>query len=211
MASDWLRLSEVAVMLGVHPGTVRSWSDQGVLPVHRTSGGHRRYRRAEVELWVQSQRANATNDLDLVVQSALRNTRVRVSEGRLNAEAWYAKLDDDARDQYRQSGRAMLQGMIGFLSSDGKQAEAEAHALGYDYASRARRYGLSMVEATHAYLFFRNTLIESMLAVYEAASIRSPSAWSSLFRKVNAFADHILLTLLETYEAYSRNTHKNNN
>lgn len=207
MSSEWLRLSEAAAILGVHPGTVRSWSDKGVLPVHRTRGGHRRYRRAEVELWVQSQRANAASDLDLVVQSALRNTRMRVSEGRLNAEGWYAKLDNDARDQYRQSGRAMLQGMIGYLSADGKKAEAEAHALGYEYASRARRYGLSVVEAAHAHLFFRNTLIESMLAVYEAASIRSPSAWGSLFRKVNDFTDHILLTLLETYEAYNRNNH----
>ncbi|MDD2695289.1 MAG: helix-turn-helix domain-containing protein, partial [Anaerolineales bacterium] len=61
MSSEWLRLSEAAAILGVHPGTVRSWSDKGVLPVHRTRGGHRRYRRAEVELWVQSQRANAAS------------------------------------------------------------------------------------------------------------------------------------------------------
>jgi excisionase family DNA binding protein len=204
MPADWLSLSDVAEMLGVHPGTVRNWSDQGILPVHRTQGGHRRYLRSEVELWMQSQRADGPGDVNLVVQNALRNTRFQISEGRLNAESWYTKLDEDAREQYRRSGRAMLQGLIGYLSSDGRSAQAEAQALGYEYASRGRRYDLNCSEATHAFLFFRNLLMESMLSVYEAASVRSPYAWSDMFRKVNEFTDQILVTLLETYEAYNR-------
>ncbi len=40
---EWLSLSDAARLLGVHPSTVRLWSDKGVLPTHRTSGGHRRY------------------------------------------------------------------------------------------------------------------------------------------------------------------------
>src|SRR5512144_1541977 len=118
MSDEWLSLSEAASVLGVHPGTVRNWSDQGVLPVHRTQGGHRRYVRSEIELWLQSQRAAGPGDLNLVAQTALRTTRLQVSEGRLNAETWYAKLDEEAREQYRQSGRALLQGMIDYLASD---------------------------------------------------------------------------------------------
>ena len=45
MNDEWLSLSDAAKLLGVHPSTVRLWSDKGVLPTHRTSGGHRRYRR----------------------------------------------------------------------------------------------------------------------------------------------------------------------
>jgi excisionase family DNA binding protein len=202
---EWLSLSKAAELLGVHPGTVRIWSDQGVLPVHRTQGGHRRYKRDEVELWMQSQRDTGQSGLDLVVQTALRNTRFQISEGRLSEEGWYNKLDEEAREQYRQSGRGLVQGLIGYLGSNGKVAEAEARALGYEYAARARRYELSMIEATSAFLFFRNVLVESMLAVYEAASVRSPNAWSELLRKVNAFTDRILTTLLETYDAYNRN------
>ena len=134
----------------------------------------------------------------------MRNTRFQISEGRLAAEPWYAKLDEEAREQYRVSGRALLQGLIQALSSNGEQAAAEAEALGYEYASRGRRYGLSSVEATHALLFFRNMLIESMLSVYESAAVHSPHAWSNMFRKINEFTDHILITILETYEAYQR-------
>lgn len=174
--------------------------------MHRTQGGHRRYLRNEVELWLQTRRESGSGEMGLVVQTALKNTRIQVSEGRLSAETWYTKLDEEAREQYRRSGRTMLQGLSGFLAANGKMAAAEAEALGYEYASRGRRYGLSALEAVQAFMFFRNVLIESMLSVYEAASVQSPLAWSDLFRKVNAFTDQILITLLETYEAYDRGT-----
>lgn len=204
MTGEWLSLSQVSKILGVHPSTVRNWSDQGHLPVHRTKGGHRRYRRSEVELWLQSQREDGPSESHLVVQNALKRTRIHISEGRLESESWYQKLDGDAREQYRRSGRALLQGLSGSLATDGESAEAEARSLGYEYASRGWRYGLSCSEATHAFLFFRNMLMESMLAVYEAAAVNSPQAWSDMFRKINAFTDQIQITLLETYDAYQR-------
>ena len=92
MPKDWLNLSETANVLGVHPSTVRNWADEGRLPVYRTQGGHRRFKRNEVELWLQSQQASAPNEAGLVVQSALKQTRFRISEGRLEAEPWYQKL-----------------------------------------------------------------------------------------------------------------------
>ncbi len=202
LPEEWLSLGQVADLLGVHPSTVRLWSDQGMLPVHRTQGGHRRYLRHELDLWLQSQRLEGQQEMDIVMQNALRATRFQISEGRLVQESWYMKLDEDARQQYRLSGRALLHAMLNFLSADGGMAEAEAHALGYEYASRGRRYGLSSVEATHAFLFFRNMLLESMLEVYESAAVRSPHAWGAMFRKINAFTDQVLIKILETYEAY---------
>jgi excisionase family DNA binding protein len=204
MPSEWLSLSDVAQILGVHPSTVRSWSDQGMLPVHRTRGGHRRYLRSEVDLWQLARRANGSGDANLVVQNALRNTRFQITEGHLAAESWYTKLDEEAREQYRISGRSLLQGLIHSLGQDPARSSAEAEALGYEYAARGRRYGLNSVEATKAFLFFRNMLIESMLSVYESAAVQSPHAWSGMFRKINDFTDIILITLLETYEAYYR-------
>ena len=202
MQSEWLSLSDVARILGIHPSTVRLWSDKGVLPVHRS------YLHSELDLWIQSQRVGGTNEVHLVVQNALKNTRFKISEGRLGAEAWYAKLDNEAREQYSKSGRTLLEGLYGYLVSDGIMAVAEARSLGYEYASRGRRYGLSITEAVHAFLFFRNVLMDSMLAVYEAASVQSASAWAGMFRKINEFTDQILLTLLETYEAYDRGNNR---
>lgn len=152
MSSDWLSLSEIADELGVHPSTVRNWADEGILPVHRTPGGHRRFKRDEVDLWQQAQKADTPAEARLVVQTALKRTRVQISEGGLEQESWYQKLDQKARSQYRRSGRTLLNGLNAYLSSDNDEdAEAEARALGYEYAVRARRYNLSIMDATQAF------------------------------------------------------------
>lgn len=203
-SKDWLSLGDAAAILGVHPSTVRSWSDKGVIPVHRTQGGHRRYLRSELEVWMRSRRGEA-NELNLVVQTALRTTRFQVSEGRLEEEPWLLKLDDEARKQYRDSGRALLQGLINAATGNEDLDLIEAEALGYEYASRGNRYGLNSVEATHAFLFFRNMLMESMLSVFESAAVRSPKTWSDMFRRITDFTDHILIKLLDTYQLYQRN------
>ena len=205
MPGEWLSLSEVAKTLGVHPSTVRNWANTGQLPVHRTAGGHRRFRRREIELCLESQYAESSTEVSRVIQNALKNTRLQIAEGRLEAEVWYSKLDAETRAQYRQSGRALLTGLMNYLALDGPDAEAEARALGYEYASLGRRRGLSYTEATHAFLFFRNLLLDAALAMAEGASVRSAQVWGDMLRKINAFTDQILTTLLETYEAFRKN------
>jgi excisionase family DNA binding protein len=204
MAEDWLSLSEVAGKLGVHPSTVRSWSDQGHLPAHRTQGGHRRFRRRDVDLWIQTHREEGLDEGHLVVQAALKNIRVKVSEGTLESEGWYKKLDDEARVQYRNSGRALLQGLLDSLAQNGEYNDSDARSLGFEYASRGWRRGLTAAEASRAFLFFRNALLDAMLDVYEESVIQTPKAWSDIFRKIYRFTDQIQITLLETYEAYQR-------
>ena len=204
MVEDWLSLSEVARKLGVHTSTVRSWSNQGHLPAHRTQGGHRRFRRSDVDLWIQTHREEGLDEGHLVVQAALRNIRVKVSEGTLESEGWYNKLDEEARTQYRRSGRALLQGLLDSLAVNGEYDDSEARSLGFEYASRGWRRGLTAAEASKAFLFFRNILLDAMLVVYEESTIQSPRAWSDIFRKIYRFTDQIQITLLENYEAYQR-------
>jgi excisionase family DNA binding protein len=204
-SSQWLSLSEVATLLGVHPSTVRSWADQGHLVAHRTQGGHRRFRREDVDLWIRTTKEQNV-PVDLMVQSALRRTRLEISEGHLAGQEWYLKLNSEERDQYRTSGRSLLLGLISFLSDNtgSEAATAEARSLGYEYASRGQRCGLTVVEAVSAFLFFRNILSDAMVRFYEETAISSPQLWSQMVRRMQSFTDDILLTLLDTYQSYQR-------
>jgi len=49
---EWLTLGQAAKFLGVAQSTIRKWSDQGRVPAFYTPGGHRRYRRRDLELFV---------------------------------------------------------------------------------------------------------------------------------------------------------------
>src|SRR5881394_2387741 len=49
---DWLTLGQAAKYLGVAQSTIRKWSDQGRVPAFYTPGGHRRYRRTDLETFL---------------------------------------------------------------------------------------------------------------------------------------------------------------
>jgi excisionase family DNA binding protein len=47
--TDWLTLGQAAKYLGVAQSTIRKWSDQGRVPAFYTPGGHRRYKRGDLD------------------------------------------------------------------------------------------------------------------------------------------------------------------
>ncbi len=50
---DWLTLGQAAKYLGIAQSTIRKWSDQGRLHAFYTPGGHRRYRRGDLDDFLQ--------------------------------------------------------------------------------------------------------------------------------------------------------------
>lgn len=208
MTGEWISLSEAASLLGVHPSTVRLWSDKGMLPVHKTQGGHRRYKRGEILLWSESNSKSREEALEPegMMQEIVRNVRMHISEGRLQKEVWYQSLDEDARAQYRMSARSLFQGLMTYVATNGREAKSEAYAIGYEYASRARRYSLSYVDAAKAFLFFRDMLVESVIKVYTEANIPARRA-AEIYVRIHSFTDDILISLLETYRTLETANH----
>jgi len=208
MTDEWLTLSDAAKLLGVHPSTVRLWSDKGAIPVHKTQGGHRRYKRGEILLWAESNSKSRPEAIEPegMMNEVVKNVRMQISEGRLQEESWYQKLDEDARVQYRMSARSLFQGLMNYVATNGEEATTEAYAIGYEYASRARRYQLSYVDAAKAFLFFRDTLVESVIKVYTEANVPTKKA-TEMYAKMHTFTDDILISLLETYSKLENANH----
>jgi excisionase family DNA binding protein len=50
---DWLTLGQAAKYLGVAQSTIRKWSDSGRVPAFYTPGGHRRYRRGDLDAFLE--------------------------------------------------------------------------------------------------------------------------------------------------------------
>ena len=92
----WLRVAAAADLLGVSASTIRRWSDSGELHGHRTPGGHRRYRRDELDLLLSrtpAMRAPSTaagrRDADASVPGADPAPRARrAGAAALDAAAW---------------------------------------------------------------------------------------------------------------------------
>jgi excisionase family DNA binding protein len=51
--TEWLTLGQAAKYLGVAQSTIRKWSDLGRVPAFYTPGGHRRYRRGDLDSFLE--------------------------------------------------------------------------------------------------------------------------------------------------------------
>jgi excisionase family DNA binding protein len=108
---EWLTLGQAAKYLGVAQSTMRKWSDVGRVSAFYTPGGHRRYRRTDLDQFLErsgrTPTATVPGPLVLIVDDDERLREfVRVNlevEGytvreAANAEEGLAALDDEPPD-----------------------------------------------------------------------------------------------------------------
>lgn len=202
VSSDWVSLREAAEILGVHPATIRNWADRGDLPARRTPGGHRRFRRADLLQWLETRQAPPPAEIQMLIQSALGRARLHISEGSMQAMAWYAGMDDAARQSMAQRGRAMLEALQGYLvdSADVEDRDASVRRLGEEYARFLIGQGLTFSEAMEGFTIFSDFLHEATLNIVEVITARPPTEWLALLRQVRGFTNALLLGIAQVYD-----------
>src|SRR5437870_5280023 len=127
---EWLSLREAAEMLGMHPATVQLWADRNELPSRRTSGGHRRFRRADIEARLRHDAERKPRPAaQLLVQSVLGRVRFAFTDGTLNTLSWYQHFDDSAREAYRSLGRRVLELLLRALTDGTAPDELRSEAV----------------------------------------------------------------------------------
>lgn len=88
-SSEYLSTNQAARVLAVSVSTVKRWVDSGVLPSHRTAGGHRKLLRSEVLLLARQ------SDLPVSVDAVLEeDTRMRTGDASKLERQFFAALRD---------------------------------------------------------------------------------------------------------------------
>ncbi|GAB4553213.1 MAG: helix-turn-helix domain-containing protein [Anaerolineae bacterium] len=203
MSSDesagWVSLSEAAKVLGVHPATVRNWADQGHVPSQRTPGGHRRFRLADLEAWVQSQNSSNAAEAQVVVQSAMGRARFEMGEGHFAEASWYRKLDSSSREAMGVWGRRLMEVLQRYLASSSEQALTDAREIGLKYGDILHGHGLKLTEAVEGFFTFQDFILDALIKLLEVS--RPSGERSDSMRKIYAFTREMILALVEKYEA----------
>jgi len=199
---EWLSLSEAAEMLGMHPATVRLWADRNDLPSRRTNGGHRRFRRSDIEARLrQDAERKPRPTAQLLVQSVLGRVRFAFTDGTLKTLSWYENFDDSALEAYRSLGRRVLELLLRALN-DGTSADdlrAEAVLLGAEYGSVTRDSHVPVADAVRAFLYFRSLVDESVIQLAEVQGVRDHPdiPWAESLYQIQTLTNEILPTLIE--------------
>jgi excisionase family DNA binding protein len=199
---EWLSLREAAEMLGMHPATVRLWADRNELPSRRTSGGHRRFRRSDIEARLRHDaERKPLPAAQLLVQSVLGRVRFAFTDGTLNTLPWYEHFNESAREAYRSLGRRVLELLLHSLADGTSREElrSEAIKLGVEYGSITRESHVPVADAVRAFLYFRSLVDESVLQLVEVQGVRDHQdiPWAESLYQVQALTNEILPALIE--------------
>ena len=192
VASKWISLGRACEILGVNESTLRHWADSGRLRTFRTPGGHRRFFAEDIEGFVGSGASSGA----IVPEGALVRMRRRLIRRRATAPELSGNFDEAARTRLRVLGRRLVALASEWLAASRPRPELseEARYLGGEYGRELAAGGVGPRDAISAFIFFRNTLLDSL--VTSAASGARPD--------IAALEDEILLEIAGAYEAKPR-------
>lgn len=199
---DWLTLREAADVLGVHPATVRLWADRNELPSRRTNGGHRRFRRTDIEARLHNEQEGRPDPAaQLLVQSLLGRIRIQFTDGTLDTLPWYQHFNSAARDAYRRLGRRMLELLLSALHGKTERSELQREAvqLGREYGTITCQSHVPVADAVRAFLYFRTMVDESVLQLAEVRAVRDRQdiPWIESLHQIQLITNEILPAMIE--------------
>lgn len=200
--SEWVSLGEAAQIIGVHPATIRNWAERGELPFRRTPGGHRRFRRADLEQWLAMHRIAPPIEAQVLVQSALGRARLEIGDReKLLQHPWYQRLSPEARETMRRQGLRLMDALIDHLANPTSAAGIQvAQDVGTHYGLVLKGQGMSLSQALQGYFYFVDFLIEAVVQLAETNTARPAATWGETLRQVNQFTRATLISMIGVYE-----------
>ena len=203
-----LTIRQAAELLGVHPLTLRNWTEKGAVPCLRTPGGHRRFRPQDLRRMLaapQEDPATAAAIVQLVrraVSAAAAAPQRGAQTTALNAMR--ADLTGSQRRSLAEIGRELLSLLIQYAIPHAPAARGEAASsgtllrrgrqLGRSYGMAARRLGLSPSAVVATFSFFQETVVAA-LAECEALD----------YPRLNRLFSLVLLAAVAASEVATRN------
>ena len=183
-----LTIGQAAELLGVHPLTIRNWSEKGTIRCLRTPGGHRRYRLRDLQRVLaapQDDPATAAAVTELArraVRAALAGTppspASAPASGGSVVRGLRAELSGNQRRSMTHLGRELLGLLIRYAveqseaAADGDatrehaprvDALRRARQLGASYGRAARRLGLAPADVVATFNFFQETVVQALV------------------------------------------------
>lgn len=182
--SEWLSLGDAAALLGVHPTTLRRWSDEKRIASVRTEGGHRRFARSTLEQYRASQQPAAP-------AAPLPST-------------WRKTFQGESLEEVRHLGQRLLGLMLQYLTrqSEDDRFLTESRHIGRTYGLESARAGLAMLDMVEAFLFFRSQFTEMTIQLPAFPRAGDDAEMRRLHGRIDRFMNEVLLGTIEGYEQH---------
>ena len=197
---DWLTLSDASKRLNVHPATLRQWSDEGKVRTFRTPGGHRRFSRVDIERMLQVTPLRGAGLSSYVVSEVLQRTRQELPAAM--EQPWASGIEEPDRVRRREDGRQLLKLASQMIVPATPTAEqrAQAQRIGGHYGEMMARAGHNLPDAVMAFMFFRDSLLETVFSLPETTGL-DRDATLAIVRRINDLLKDVLRAMMDAHVA----------
>ncbi len=196
---EWLTLSDASKRLNVHPATLRQWSDEGKVRIFRTPGGHRRFSRTDIERMLQVIPLRGVGLSSFVMSEVLQRTRQELPAAM--QQSWATGIGEDERQRQREAGRQLTRLASELVTKPTPTAAqlAEARQIGAEYGRMMARAGHSLPDAVMAFIFFRDSLLETVFSLPETTGL-DRDATLAIVRRINDLLNDVLRMMMAAHE-----------
>ena len=198
---QWLSLREASEILGVHPSTLRRWADAGTIPCTRTPGGHRRFRRIDLEQILRSEGKPTSASLTASAEAA---PSIAVEEEEVPPHhEWHEPFVEAKKvEQMRALGQRLLGLLLQFLTrpEEDQRFLSEGQQVGYNYGKECYLANISLLNSVKAFLYYRSSTAREATDMPAAARLMEDHDALWLQRRIDRFMNAVLLGLISAYE-----------
>lgn len=209
----WLSLGPASDLLGVDPGTLRRWADDGRIPAYTTPGGHRRFERKAIEHLAAERRPGTGRRTTRPPARPLASLGATPERLQRVYRRSYASptpngteaVDDADRAAYRHDGRRLVTALVAFLDADPLDArereatEADAASLVDDLARRLAASGTSLTESVALFVAARRPFLAELAGLGRRRTL-DPPRLGVLYEDASGLLDRLLLRLIATHQ-----------
>jgi hypothetical protein len=136
---------------------------------------------------------------DRVTAEFRKRVRTDVSD-----QDWHTRFDERSLRWFRERGVRMSDLLLGHLDAARRPGQeqylTQSESLGREYGIEAKRAGLSLGEATQAFLYFRARFMAEIAHVARRRSLESAQA-AFLFEEADRALDRIILAMISGHQA----------
>ena len=194
-------ISEASQLLGVSEGSLRQWTNEGMINAFITPGGHRRYNKADLNIFMKTHpRILGLKDLVVELKETAQEHR---DIGQTSIKGSHNKINQEAQDHLANLGRQMLNLIIKYITEPNNREETIklVRNVGRDHGELLFKMGLSLNDSVEAFILHRDPIMNAVTHLMKKREVLTGRVVEKI-PMVAHVMDEALIALVATHQKH---------
>ncbi|HET7726978.1 MAG TPA: helix-turn-helix domain-containing protein [Candidatus Limnocylindrales bacterium] len=209
---SWLPLGAASRIVGVDPDTLRRWADEGRVRAYATPGGHRRFRRGDLDRLISSRQVGSPGALTALGATPARlSAAYRRGYARTGGPGPLVRLavPGGEREAYRAEGRRLIALLLEHLDTGEPEVRARtartAGTVAEDLGRRLAQGGVPLDDAVRQFVAARRPFLAQIATLARRRALSSDRV-ADVYDRATSLLDDLLVRFVDAHGEAARSS-----